>query len=113
MERAKGLDGNNFVTVAMREKRMHIQEAADYTAAEFTARVAKFLDDEKALPSFGTDIDVGVQKYIYSITQWVIGNIMWSFDTPRYFGVHHDEVKKTRVVYVKNRGDDTDAHLLD
>ncbi len=53
MERAKGLDGNNFVTVAMRDKGMSIQEAADYTGAEFMERLSQFLEDRKELPSLG------------------------------------------------------------
>ncbi len=113
MERAKGLDGNNFVTVAMRDKGMSIQEAADYTGAEFMERLSQFLEDRKELPSFGKNVDEDVQKYVYSISQWCIGNLIWSFETPRYFGAEHDVVKKTLVVNVKDHGDDADARLLD
>ena len=113
MERAKGLDGNNFVTVAMREHGMNIQEAADYSAMEFTMRLNQFHKDRSALPSFGTGVDEDVQKYIFSISQWVVGNLIWSFETPRYFGAEHEEVKKTLVENVKNHGDDADAHLVD
>lgn len=113
MERAKGLDGNNFVTVAMRDKGMNIQEAAEYTGAEFNALLHQFLEDRKALPSFGKAVDEDVQKYVFSVSQWVIGNLIWSFETPRYFGAEHDEVKKTLVVNVKDHGDDADAHLVD
>ena len=44
MERAKGLDGNNFVTVAMRDKGLSIQEGDDYNGSEFMIRLNQFLE---------------------------------------------------------------------
>lgn len=111
MERAKGLDGNNFITVAMQDKGLKLQDAADYVGQEFKARLDQFLRDEKLVPTFGKSVDEDVQKYVFSISQWCIGNLIWSFETPRYFGNEHDEVKNTLVVKVKSRGEEVDTEI--
>ncbi len=113
MERAKGLDGNNFLTVAMRHKGLTMQEAADFTGDEIAARVHQFLEDQKKLPSFGKGVDEDVQKYLFSVAQWHIGNLIWSFETPRYFGPEHNEVKKTLIVNVRDRGDQIDSEIYE
>ena len=105
MEREKGLDGNNMLTIAMKEKGLSMQEAADYVGNEVTHRMNQFLVDQKELPSFGETVDKDVQKYIFSMSQWQVGNIIWSFQSSRYFGAEKDEVKKTLVVDVRNLGD--------
>ncbi len=56
-------------------------------------------------------MDNDVHKYIFSVAKWYIGNLVWSFETPRYFGAERDEVKKTLVVNVKNHGHDIDSEI--
>ncbi|KLO13041.1 terpenoid synthase [Schizopora paradoxa] len=109
MERARGLEGNNMLTIAMKEKGLSMQGAADYVGGEVTLRMNQFLADQKELPSFGEVVDKDVQKYIFSMSQWQVGNMVWSFQSLRYFGAEKDEVKKTLVVNVKNYGDDVDG----
>lgn len=43
MERAKGLEGNNFLTIAMKEKGLTMQGAADFIGDEVTLRVNQSL----------------------------------------------------------------------
>ncbi len=107
MERAKGLDGNNFVTVVMRQKGLGLQEAADFVACQFKERLAQFIEDRKNLRSFGKDVDADVEKYVFSISQWCIGSIIWSFKTPRYFGADYEEVKRTLVVKLNDFEEDS------
>ncbi|KLO15983.1 terpenoid synthase [Schizopora paradoxa] len=109
MERAKGLDGNNYVTVVMREKGLGLQEAADFVASQFKQRLEQFVEDRKNIRSFGEDVDRDVQKYLFSISQWCIGSIVWSFKTPRYFGADYEEVKRTLVVKLIDVDSDTDS----
>lgn len=79
---------------------------------EFRSRLDLFLEDQHKLPSFGANVDGEVKKYIFGLTQWVIGNLIWSFETPRYFGVERDRVKETLLVYVKGRGEEGDTVIL-
>lgn len=67
MERAKGLDGNNFVTVALREKGMGIQEPGNYTGAELRRSSAN--SSRMRMPSFGKIADNDVLKYVFTISQ--------------------------------------------
>ncbi len=113
MERAKGLEGNNFLTVVMREKGLNVQEAADFTGKEIMDYVDRFVEGQKKLPSFGKEVDENVQKYLFSIAQWYAGNLIWSFETPRYFGLELEEVKKSLVVNVKEQGYDVDTELIE
>ncbi|KLO13018.1 terpenoid synthase [Schizopora paradoxa] len=108
MERAKGLEGSNMLTIAMKEKGLSMQGAADYVGDEIMLRMNQFVADQKELPSFGEAVDKDVQKYIFSMSQWQVGSMVWSFQSSRYFGAEKDEVKKTLVVNVKNYGDDDD-----
>ncbi len=71
MERAKGLEGNNFLTVVMREKGLNVQEAADFTGKEIMDYVDRFVKGQKKLPSFGKEVDENVHKYLFSIAPMV------------------------------------------
>ncbi|KLO13017.1 hypothetical protein SCHPADRAFT_940698 [Schizopora paradoxa] len=85
MERAKGIDSNNVVTVTMR---VHGNGVYDEP------------QPIPQLPAFGNGIDEDtIQKYIFSISQCVVAE--------------HEEVKKTLAVNVEHHGDDADAHPID
>jgi hypothetical protein len=101
MEQSKGLRGNNVLTVLMQAKGISLQQAAD-EVGEHSAKLMKDLEDaKKRLPSWGARVDTDVARYIRALEDWVIGNLEWSFETARYFGPTHDEVKKTRVVLLR------------
>ena len=93
-----------MLTVAMKEKGFSMQEAADYVGDEVALRMNQFIADQEELPSFGEAVDKDVRKYIFSISQWQVGNMIWSFLTSRYFGAEKDKVKKTLIVNVKDYG---------
>ncbi len=92
---------------------MGMQEAADFTGGEVMLRVKQFIEGQKELPSFGNEVDKDVQKYLCGVAQWHVGNLIWSFKTPRYFGPEHDEVKKTLVVNVRDHGDEFDSKIYE
>ncbi|TFY71414.1 hypothetical protein EVG20_g1594 [Dentipellis fragilis] len=101
MEQAKGLAGNNFLTVLMETQNMTIQEASDYTGRQYQKLMDGFVADKAQLRSFGADVDKNVMTYIESMQHWPIGNLVWSFETPRYFGAAREQILKTRVVVLK------------
>ena len=101
MEQAKGLAGNNIITVLCHEKNFDIQAASDYVGIHFGQLMDRFIADKACLPSFGSALDTEVARYVDAMSQWVIGNLEWSFETKRYFGVNHAEVRRTRVVTLR------------
>ena len=105
MERSRGLEGNNYLTVVMKEKGLTLQQAADYTGKEIMDRVDDFQENERLLPSFGEKLDEAAHKYIFSVSQWYIGSLIWSFETTRYFGAKNQDVKKNLVVDVQEFND--------
>jgi len=101
MEQAKGLNGNNIITVLCHEKKIDIQAASDYVGIHFGQLMDRFMVDKACLQSFGSALDAEVARYIDAMGQWVIGNLEWSFETKRYFGDNHAEVRRTRVVTLR------------
>jgi hypothetical protein len=39
---------------------------------------------EKSVPSFGTDLDRDIEKFITVMRAWMRGNLDWSFESGRY-----------------------------
>jgi len=100
VEQSKGLTGNNIVTVLMNENGTSLQETADFIGDHCKGLVEKYLSAKKQLsPSLGKD----AAKFIDALGSWMIGNIVWSFETFRYFGSRHLEVKETRLVILRPR----------
>jgi len=52
--------------------------------------------------SFGSDVDIMVDKYLHGAEQWVGANLDWSFDCQRYFGENRIEIKKILKVNIKS-----------
>ena len=103
MEQSKGLEGNNILTVLMESKGLNLQEAADHAGVLFGDLVSRFIAERKKLPSWGPDLDRDVGRYVDAIGHWVVGNLYWSFETPRYFGSALEDVKRTRIVKLRPR----------
>jgi hypothetical protein len=109
MEQAKGHMGNNIVTVLMKDRACDLQTASDLIGAHYAELMACYLADRKRLPSFGPHIDADVRLYMRAMENWPIGNLEWSFETNRYFGPLHDEIRRTRLVVLNPRRDDSDT----
>ncbi|KAH9925105.1 isoprenoid synthase domain-containing protein [Fomitopsis serialis] len=105
MEQAAGMSGNNVVTVLMHDEDADVQTAADRVGSLFETLMDRFLQTQSQLPSWGSAVDQMVQKYVKALEYWIVGNIEWSFDTQRYFGPLHAEIKRTRVVPIRPRGE--------
>ncbi|KAI0307215.1 terpenoid synthase [Multifurca ochricompacta] len=101
MELNSGLEGNNFITVLMETQNMDIQAACDFVGRHYKRLMDDFLSAKASLRSFGPEVDVDVKRYIEACQHWPAGNLVWSFETPRYFGARRDQILRTRIVPLK------------
>jgi hypothetical protein len=101
MELNRGLEGNNIITVLMKTRNMDIQSACYFVGRHYKQLMDNFLSAKASLRSFGSKVDVDVHRYIESCQHWPAGNLVWSFETPRYFGARRDQIRRTRVVPLK------------
>ncbi|KAE9398703.1 terpenoid synthase [Gymnopus androsaceus JB14] len=89
-----------FVTVLMTYRNIDIQTAADTVGTYCEELMDRFFDAGKRLPSWGSEIDADVARYMDAMARWVKGHIDWSFETQRYFGSRGMQVKESRIVYL-------------
>ncbi|EIW84218.1 terpenoid synthase [Coniophora puteana RWD-64-598 SS2] len=101
MEQAKGHTGNNVVTVLMQEHGIDLQAAADRVGEVFGQLMEHYTSGSRSLPTWGGKVDADAARFLEAAGQWVVGNLEWSFETPRYFGPDHDEVRDTHRVLLK------------
>ncbi|KAG6861994.1 hypothetical protein C0995_008181 [Termitomyces sp. Mi166 len=101
MEQSKGISGNNIVTVLMKNRHMTLQEASDHIGTHYKELMDCFISAQARLPSWGASVDSEVARYIQGLGCWVKGNLDWSFETQRYFGVQHLVVKETLLVTLR------------
>ncbi|EJD04456.1 terpenoid synthase [Fomitiporia mediterranea MF3/22] len=100
MEYSRGIDQVNAVTAIKHEKVVSTQEAIDLVADHYKKLVKLVGSCKRSLPSFGPETDDAIHTYIHGIEQWFYGYIVWCFDTPRYFGKEHEDMKCTMTVKV-------------
>ena len=86
----------------MRTKGLSAQEAVDWLGSRFEIVMEDFITSKKLIRSFGPDIDAAIRVYIGGLEQWVAANLAWSFDTQRYFGAAHQEVKQSLIVTLRH-----------
>lgn len=86
----------------MRTKGLSITEALAYVEQEFAGFLRIIDQGKKEIKSYGPKVDAAIRSYIHGCEQWVYGNCVWCFDSQRYFGSAHEEVKRTMVVKLKN-----------
>ncbi|KAI0346574.1 terpenoid synthase [Trametopsis cervina] len=99
MEQSKGIGGNNIVTVIMQENHVDLQAACDLVGDRCKTLIERFTAVEKDLPS---ELDTtAVAAFVGAMKDWVVGNLLWSFESTRYFGPQHAEVRRTLVVTLR------------
>jgi hypothetical protein len=65
--------GSNVITVLMQEKGISLQEAVDYVGVHCNHLLDTYLTARKQLSrSLGPE----ASQYIYSLGQWMIGNVV-------------------------------------
>jgi len=102
-EQATGHGENNMITVIMKDRGIGLQEAFDVAGQIFEKDTKEFLEHKGQLPSWGSEVDDAVSRYVSAMEHVVTGSIEWCFCTPRYFGDSAVEVKKTRQVLLDER----------
>src|SRR5438132_1256945 len=75
MEYARGIAGNNIVTVLMENKNIDIQDASDEVGEYFQKLMAHWIDAKERLPCWGRSINRDVARYIEATGHWVRGNL--------------------------------------
>ena len=98
MERSRGIDAANVITILIKHKGYTLQQAVDHAGGKFGGLVQRLVQARQFFPRFGPEIDCAVDKYIDAMGMLVIGFMNWAFETDRYFGQMGEEVKKTRIV---------------
>lgn len=80
---------------------MDIHAACDFVGGHYKQLMDDFLFARSSLRSFGPEVDVDVKRYVDACQYWPSGNLVWSFETPRYFGALRDQILRTRIVPLK------------
>ena len=105
MECSRGLEGNNYLTVVRKERAdLSLQDAVILTGENFQKTLEELKETRTKLRFEDEQLNEDVEKYIFSVEQWAIGSLIWSFASPRYFGVEHDQIKESLVVNLPDRG---------
>lgn len=83
-ERRQG-DVHNLVVVLKEERELGLQDALAETARMHDEEVRRFISLSENLPSFGTETNEELQRYVGVLKAWMRANLDWSFqDTARY-----------------------------
>ncbi len=80
----KSGDLHNLVLVVRQEHGLTLEEAVRRVAQMHDAEVALFQDLERRLPSFGTKVDLDLERYVATLRSRMRGNLDWSYETARY-----------------------------
>ena len=86
VERSRGLDRHNIITVIMEEYHLDLQQALYWLSGYISKTVSNFLSNSCSLPTWGEKIDKAVSVYVDQIGTCVSGNEAWSYETKRYYG---------------------------
>ncbi|KAL5513793.1 hypothetical protein ACEPAH_4194 [Sanghuangporus vaninii] len=97
-EQAVGDDRHNILTVVMKEFNVDLQGAIQWAADYHIEVQTKFLNGLNRVPSWGSDIDCQLRRYLYGLANWPRADACWSFESGRYFGNKGLGYQKTRLV---------------
>jgi 5-epi-alpha-selinene synthase len=75
---------HNLVLVLQHEYQIPFEEAFKRAVEVHDAQVRKFIELSVQLPSFGSEIDVNLQRYILGLRFWIRGNLDWMMESSRY-----------------------------
>lgn len=86
VEQAKGLAGNNILSVLMAAKNIDLQDASNYVGDVYACLMKEYTEAKAELvsKSFGSkELDAAVKNYVDKMENWPIGNLEWSFVSMR------------------------------
>lgn len=61
-----------------------LQRAIDLATEMTHAEIDAFVELEKQIPSFSSDIDKDVHRYVAILRSWMRGNLDWAYESGRY-----------------------------
>lgn len=91
-------DTHNMIVVVQTQEQLDLQSAVDYVGDLCLGCVDRFETLRAALPSWGPQIDDQLAVYVQGLGDWMIGNLVWSFETERYFGRSGRKVRRALAV---------------
>ncbi|KAI0763056.1 terpenoid synthase [Trametes elegans] len=97
VEQANG-DTHNLIVVVQHQEKLDLQSAVDYVGELCLGCFDRFDTLQRALPSWGPELDAQVQAYVAGLGDWMISNLVWSFETERYFGAAGPQVRAALAV---------------
>ena len=83
-----------MIVVVQHQEKLELQEALDYVGDLCLGCSERFEMLRASLPSWGPEIDAQVKEYVDGLGDWMIGNLIWSFETERYFGTAGAQVRR-------------------
>ncbi|KAK0218405.1 isoprenoid synthase domain-containing protein [Armillaria nabsnona] len=101
MEQAKGLSCANIVTVIMKSKQLDLQSAVDFINGYCKALLDQFEKAKEVLSARQEEGYSDAVLLLKAFGDWVRGNDEWCFATERYFGKEGGEIRKSRVVILR------------
>ncbi|KAN0079854.1 Isoprenoid synthase domain containing protein [Tylopilus felleus] len=78
-------DYQNLVFCIMHERNVGLQAAIDILTEMLSQRVEDYVELKKQLPSFGSDVDRELARYLHALENFVQGTVLWYYLSPRYF----------------------------
>ncbi|RDX52874.1 terpenoid synthase [Lentinus brumalis] len=98
VEQARGDDGCNIVTIVMHQFQTDLCGAMEWIGDHHKTLVDRFLAQYNKLPTWGSDLDAEVARYVHGLGNWVRANDAWSFESQRYFGLDGLDIAEGRWV---------------
>jgi hypothetical protein len=86
-EQADG-DYQNFVCIIMNERGLDLQGAINLLTSMVAERVQDYASLKQIIPSFGSEIDRELGRYLVELEYDVYGSVRWYYDCrskPNYF----------------------------
>ena len=83
-----------MIVVVQHQEKLELQEALDYVGDLCFGCIDRYEKLRASLPSWSPEIDAQVQVYVDGLGDWMIGNLVWSFETERYFGTAGPQVRR-------------------
>ncbi|KAG7092988.1 Alpha-muurolene synthase [Marasmius oreades] len=107
VEQARG-DKHNMVVILMHHHGHTLQSAVNAVGTMCRETIDNFTETRKSIPSWNSEVDEMVERYVRGLQDWIVGSLHWSFQTTRYFGTEGQTIKHGRVVKLLPVGEHAD-----
>jgi len=67
----------------MNERQIGLQAAIDVLTDMLAQRVNDYVELKSKLPSFGSDVDKELARYLHALENFVQGTVLWYYLSPR------------------------------